>query len=232
MDCLTSCAVSITSTAFESAEECSYSYTACLIFATIILSFQATWPGWPVYPYTWKLQTHPVNSTPFKEVSWVTSFITNFTEFHGMPHPSRIPGHRDEVAVLPYDITKEFVFTKYKDVCATNSWIAVWKIQVLQHLARMLATHINFWTIFWSVLCLPEQQRGHSEGWFSSRRREVKASQDHIERARKRGSTTYNSQVSAAQSAWSASEHGNSSPTWGHYSYDFAQQVHFPFNAQ
>ena len=57
-----------------------------------------------------------------------------------------------------------------------------------------------------------------------------KATQDHIERTHKEREY-YNSQVSAAQSDWSASEHGNSSPTLGHYSYDFAQQVHFPFNA-
>ena len=42
-----------------------------------------------------------------------------------------------------------------------------------------------------------------------------KATQDHIERARKEREY-YNSQVSAAQSDWSASEHGNSSPTLGH----------------
>lgn len=53
--------------------------------------------------------------------------------------------------------------------------------------------------------------------------------QYHIDRACKERD---NSQVSAAQSAWSTSEHGNSPPTLGHYSYDFAQQVHFPFNAQ
>ena len=76
-------------------------------------------------------------------------------------------------------------------------------------------------------------------GWLfrklvTSQRREVegiKTAQDRIERARMERDY-YNSQVSAAQSAWSASENGNSSPILGHYSYDFAQQVHFPFNAQ
>ena len=58
-----------------------------------------------------------------------------------------------------------------------------------------------------------------------------KTAQDHIERARTERDY-YNSQVSAAQSAWSASENGSSLPTLGHYSCDFAQQVHFPFNAQ
>lgn len=58
-----------------------------------------------------------------------------------------------------------------------------------------------------------------------------KTAQDHIERARTERDY-YNSQVSAAQSTWSASENGKSLPTSGHYSYDFAQQVHFPFNAQ
>lgn len=58
-----------------------------------------------------------------------------------------------------------------------------------------------------------------------------KTVQDHIDRARKQ-SEYYNSQVSAAQSAWSVSECSNSLPTLCHDFYDFAQQVHFPFNAQ
>ena len=59
-----------------------------------------------------------------------------------------------------------------------------------------------------------------------------KTAQDHIERARTERDY-YNSQVSTAQSAWSASENnGNYLPTLGHYSYDFAQQLHFPSNAQ
>lgn len=69
----------------------------------------------------------PVNTIPFEEVSRVTSFISNFAEGHSMPLPGRVPGHRDKVVVLPSDITKQFVFTKYKDACATNTWTAVGK---------------------------------------------------------------------------------------------------------
>ena len=44
-----------------------------------------------------------------------------------MPLPGRVPGHRDKVVVLPSDITKQFIFMKYKDACATNTWTAVGK---------------------------------------------------------------------------------------------------------
>ena len=44
-----------------------------------------------------------------------------------MPLLSRVPGHCDKVVVLPSDITKQFLLTKYKDACATNSGIAVGK---------------------------------------------------------------------------------------------------------
>ena len=38
--------------------------------------------------------------------------------------------------------------------------------------------------------------------------------------------------MAAAEASCSASEDGKCIPTLGHYSYDFAQQIHFPFNAQ
>ena len=37
-----------------------------------------------------------------------------------MPLPARVPGHRDKVVVLHSNVTKQFVFTKYKDAYATN----------------------------------------------------------------------------------------------------------------
>lgn len=40
----------------------------------------------------------------------------------------------------------------------------------------------------------------------------------------------YNGQVEAVKSGWESSETGNHSPSLAHYSYDFAQQIHFPYS--
>ena len=57
-----------------------------------------------------------------------------------------------------------------------------------------------------------------------------KVAQDYIQRARTERED-YKSQIAAAEASWSASEDGMYIPTLGHYSYDFAQHIYFPFNA-
>ena len=56
----------------------------------------------------------PPNTLHFDEVTQLTTFIVNYARAHGMPLPGRVPGHRDKVMVLPSDITKAHVFTKYE----------------------------------------------------------------------------------------------------------------------
>lgn len=54
--------------------------------------------------------------------------------------------------------------------------------------------------------------------------------QKHLDQA-KNERDFYKSQVEAAKSAWQSSESGKHAPSLGHYSYDFAKQIHFPYSA-
>ena len=69
----------------------------------------------------------PPNTFNFDDVNRLTSFMVNYD---GMPLPGRVPGHRDKVMVLPRDITKSHVFTKYRDACLKNGWTAAGRSKV------------------------------------------------------------------------------------------------------
>ena len=85
------------------------------------------------------------------------------------------------------------------------------------------------------MLHLPEEPFGNTESRLylseEGKAELYKVAQDHFQRAQTEREY-YKSQVAAAEVAWSASEDGKCIPTLGHYSYDSAQQIHFPFNAQ
>ena len=176
----------------------------------------------------------PPNTLHFDEVTQLTTFIVNYARAHGMPLPGRVPGHRDKVMVLPSDITKAHVFTKYRDTCSSNGWSAVGRTKfydvwqnILPHISiSNQSSHLCFTCQQNSLalqksVCLPEEEKS----------RRLQVAQDHLYRA-KTEREYYKAQVDTAVSAWSTSESQKQNPRLCHYSYDFAQQVHYPYDAQ
>ena len=53
------------------------------------------------------------------------TFVKNYARAHAMPMPGRMPNHKDKVMVLPSDVSKVFVYSKYKEACTHNHWSAV-----------------------------------------------------------------------------------------------------------
>ena len=66
----------------------------------------------------------PKNALSFEDVSRLTTFVTNYARAHGLPLPGRLPGHRDKVVALPSDVTKAFVYGRYRAACDENGWLA------------------------------------------------------------------------------------------------------------
>ena len=53
---------------------------------------------------------------PLKSIKY--SFLCNFATVHALLLPDRVPGNFDERRVLlPSDISKQFVYRKYKEAC-------------------------------------------------------------------------------------------------------------------
>ena len=172
------------------------------------------------------LKRLPKNTTPYEETSHITSFITNYARAHSLPLPGRVPGHRDKVMVRPSDVTKALVYSKYKSACAESEREAVgrskfydlWS-ELLPHISISTPSSDLCFTCQQNALaiqksaCLPEEEKS----------KRLVSAQEHLHRA-KTERDYYKSQVEAAENA--------DDSRIAHYSYDFAQQIHFPFDAQ
>ena len=175
----------------------------------------------------------PVNSLPKDDTEYLTTFITNYARAHGMPLPGRIPGHRDKVMLLPSDITKVFVYNKYKEACIASGFRHAGKSKFYQVWQEVLP-HISVSTPS-SDLCFTCQQNNlaiQQSGCLPDvvKAQRLTAAQDHLALARTER-MYYNAQVKAACESYSG-KGATEKPCIAHYSYDFTQQVHFPFSAQ
>lgn len=176
----------------------------------------------------------PVTTLFFEDTNRLVAFITNYARVHAMPLPGRLPGHKDKVMVLPSDITKVFVYSKYRQACDANNWTLVRRTKfydVWQH----LLPHISVSTPS-TDLCFTCQQNNLSIQKSACLSEEEKAerlasAQEHILHA-KTEREYYNCQVESAQTSCTSSEESGEPPRIAHYSYDFAQQIHYPYDAQ
>ena len=57
----------------------------------------------------------PTNTFNFEEVELVKSYIENYARAHGLPVPGRLTNARDKVLLLPSDMSKMFVYRKYRE---------------------------------------------------------------------------------------------------------------------
>ena len=151
-----------------------------------------------------------------------------------MPLPGRLPSHKDKVMILPSDITKNFVYSKYKQVCESSDRSFVGNSKFYDIWQHQLP-HISICTPS-TDLCLTCQQNSLSIQKSFCLSDEEKATrlataQEHLLRA-KTERKHYNSQVDTAQEAWTTSEANGQPPRIAHYSYDFAQQIHYPYDSQ
>ena len=175
----------------------------------------------------------PAHTFSFNDISHLTTFITNFARAHGSPLPGRVPGHRDKVMILPADITKVFVYSKYKQACVEkgstpvgrSKFYEVWE-ESLPHISISKPSTDLCFTCHQNSLALQKSKFMREE----EKSALFEQAQKHLDQA-KNERDFYNSQVEAAKSAWQSSESGKHAPSLGHYSYDFAQHIHFPYSA-
>ena len=173
----------------------------------------------------------PKNTISLEDTTRIITFISNYARAHAMPVPGRLPNHKDKVMILPSDVTKFYVYPKYKDACTTNNWTPVGRSKFYDIWQHQLP-HISISTPS-TDLCFTCHQNSLSlqkSGYLSEeeKARLLASAQEHISRA-KVERVYYNSQVEAVQKAWNTAQSNGVFPRIAHYSYDFAQQIHFPY---
>ena len=163
-------------------------------------------------------------------MKFLTEFIKNIANTHGLPLPDRLPNHEQKVLLLPSDMSKVDVYRRYKEACNDGNFSAVgrskfysvWK-ESLPYIGTMKPA---------TDLCFECQQNitrvsrsGHLTIEEKSER--LKAAKDHLALARNER-LNYNQQIQTAKDAYTPGQQ----PSTMHYSFDYAQHVHFPNNPQ
>ena len=158
------------------------------------------------------------------------SFIENYARAHVLPVPGRLPNTKNKVLHLPSDMSKMFVFRKYKEAASEpvgkTKFLALWS-ELTPFVAVMTPT---------SDLCFTSQQNiqlimkaTHMPE--AIRKQRYENAFQHLEIART-GRHYYRELCERAEAAWKAKLSDNTWVSTMHYSHDFAQQVHFPFDSQ
>lgn len=169
-----------------------------------------------------------------EDVERLTAFIKNYARAHGLPLPGRVPRHRDKVVVLPSDQTKMFVYRKYEEACSVagvpslgrSKFYDLWAsllpfISVCSPSSDLCFTCQQQCLAIQKAACLPEEEKILR----------ISTAQAHIQRA-KQEREYYNTQIARCTECVQESQLSGVRPQAVHYSFDFAQQVHFPFDCQ
>ena len=176
----------------------------------------------------------PANTFPLEATTHLTTFVKNYARAHGLPLPGRVPGHRDKVLVLPCDETKAHIYLLYKRACETNCWQPFGHTKFYEFWSSLLP-HISVSKPS-SDLCFTCQQNTlsiHYSGGLSDEEKleKIRVAQEHILRA-KAERKYYSKQCQNAVDALKQAGEQGAPPVNAHYSFDFAQQIHFPYSAQ
>ena len=131
--------------------------------------------------------------------------------------------------ILPSDVTKQFLYDKYRSLSLSEGLVtvgrskfyAIWQ-ENLPHISITKPSSDLCFTCQKNTMAL--QKAAHLSDDEKAELLEI--AQEHLRRA-KTERDYYNSQVDVAVASNEASP-----ARIGHYSYDFAQQLHYPFNAQ
>ncbi len=185
----------------------------------------------------------PHNRTPFTSLKHVVTFIENYANQEGLSLPGRVPGYKNlRIKLLPTSTTKAELWRSYKEaaqiggytVVGYTKFVDVWNqflpfIKIMQPSTDLCHT------------CQKNTEKiaGRAGASEEDKIAAVQSHQDHL-RTAKREREIYNSSVDASKaflkghptiSLLSARQPCSLQGTV-HYSYDYAQQVHFPTNPQ
>ena len=82
----------------------------------------------------------PANACSFEQVQSTKTYIENYARAHGLPVPGRLPNARNKLMLLPSDMSKMFVYRKYKETATEpvgkSKFIELWD-ELTPHVAVM-----------------------------------------------------------------------------------------------
>lgn len=175
------------------------------------------------------------NATDERTIKEIKQFIENYAAIHAMPLPGRLPSYRDyRVMLLPSDITKAFVYRQFKAACEAKSVTPVCR-RTFENLWHSLCPYIAVMKPA-SDLCSVCQENVNLLLRSANLPDAVKSvrlvnAEKHLQLAKCQRSD-YNGQCKRAADSYDECAAVGKPPEYMHYSSDFAQQLHYPFNSQ
>ena len=188
-------------------------------------------------------KSSPHNRTPHSSLQHVVSFIENYSQREGLSLPGRVPGYKSfRIKLLPTSTTKAELWRSYKEaaeaagftVVGYTKFVQTWNefrpfIKIMQPSTDLCHT------------CQKNTEKisGRAGASEEDKIAAVEAHSDHLRKA-KRERDIYNSAVDNSKdflkghstvSLLSPSQPCSLQGTV-HYSFDYAQQVHYPTNPQ
>ena len=185
----------------------------------------------------------PDNALPQSTIEDVHSFMSNYVEENAIVLPGRIPGFKsDEVKVLHSSETKMGAWHVYKSACQASNKRVVSYSKFLEIWGKFLPNVVISRPM--TDLCMTCQQNTNklqqAANLFEVEKSEcIRAHQEHInctqaEREFYKNSWMGTKKALEGMEADEAVNHANqnacSLKTTMHYSFDYAQQVHYPSN--
>ena len=176
----------------------------------------------------------PKHALSLAQTQSIVLFLRNFASVHALPLPGRVPGNFDErYVLLPSDMSKRFVYRKYEEACSLEKCVSrrkfetIWSETVPFIVTAKPSTDLCFTCqqnsrLIMKSANLPEHVKSER----------VEKALEHLDRAHKEREF-YRQKCNSGALAWEAFCSGSSSDLQEmHYSYDYAQQLHYPVNAQ
>ncbi len=180
----------------------------------------------------------PKHGASYEDTTNAVTFIENFASLHAMPLPGRQRGNFDEkYLLLPSDMNKTYVHKKYIEACIEDmkqpfkrrKFESLWNETIPHIITAKPATDLCFTCQQNNQLILRSVNLPDSVK--SARLQE---SLEHLKRAHTERDY-YKQQCKDCEQEWKVHvESGNveTKVKKMHYSYDYAQQVHFPCSPQ
>ena len=171
----------------------------------------------------------PHNAFSFNTVQKIVSFISNYALVHGLPQPAAQSGRAETAPIyLPTTEGYNTVHQKYVQVCVDNGLQAA-KYHAFRALWLQCVPHIKFMTPRTDVCHYCENFRTQLVRAITEtdKTRLTLAFKEHVEMAQEERDY-YLLCIKRAEESIAKEE----IPQYGHYTFDFAQQLHVPYHAR
>ena len=172
------------------------------------------------------------NAYPFEVVSDAVEFIKNYSTVYGLPQPAAPRGRASQAPTyLPATQNHKIIHKKYQDAC-TLEGKAFMQYRSFLDAWHMCVPHIIFMTPRTDVCYRCEDYRSAIQRAVTENGKQTLLAEfgGHLEEAQKERDA-YLAVIERSKQAYSTREQ-QTIPTFGHYTFDFAQQVFLPYHAR